>query len=97
MVLFQNRNGIYSEASTVITERDQRKMITFISRMLPEGYGRLTLADDITAEVTVCGDYLEIESNCPEWVDVRQIYDHLRWDGMQGNRVLVGWFDYCIG
>jgi hypothetical protein len=84
MVLIQDRNAVYPVPSKVITERDQRKMITFISRMLPEGYGRVTLADEITAEVTVCGDYLEIESNCPEWVDVRQIYDHLRWDGMPG-------------
>lgn len=84
MVLIQKRNAVYPVSSKMITERDQRKMITFISRMLPEGYGRLTLADDITAEVTVCGDFLEIESNCPEWVDVRQVYDHLRWDQMPG-------------
>ena len=67
---------------------DRRKMIEFISRHLPDGEGVLVLASGptghITAIVTACGDGLEIESDCPEWVSVREVYEHLRWQAMPG-------------
>ncbi|WP_437191379.1 hypothetical protein [Planctomicrobium sp. SH527] len=66
---------------------DHARMVGFIARMLPEGQATLVLAngqpgDEVVADVTVCGDYLEIESNLPEWVSVREVYDHLRWTFM---------------
>jgi hypothetical protein len=69
---------------------DRQKMVQFISSQLPDGEGRLILADgsrpgdDIIADVTVFGDDLEIQSNCPEWVSVREIYEHLHWRSMLG-------------
>ena len=39
-------------------------------------------AGDVSAVVTVQGDDLEVVSNCPEWVTVRAVYEHLRWRGM---------------
>lgn len=68
-----------------MTVSDRQKMIEFISSQMPNGEARLVLAhgtipgDDIIADVTVYGDDLDIQSNCPEWVDVREIYDHLHW------------------
>ncbi len=64
------------------------KMIDFISSQLVDGEGALTLAygsgddADVVAEVMVCGDHLVIESNCPDWVTTREIYEHLRWRSM---------------
>lgn len=67
---------------------DRRKMIEFISRQLPEGEATLVLASgphgSITATVAVRGDGLDIESNCPEWVSLREVYEHLRWNSMPG-------------
>ncbi len=57
-------------------------MIDFITRWLPDGQSTLALAHGITVDVTVCGDYLEIDSHCPEWVSVREIYEHLRWQAI---------------
>lgn len=67
---------------------DRRKMIEYISRQLPDGEATLLLASGpyghITATVAVRGDGLDIESNCPEWVSLRQVYEHLRWNAMPG-------------
>jgi len=71
-----------------MTVNDRDKMIAFISSKLPSDECRLVLAhgtvpgDDIIADVTVYGDDLDIQSNCPEWVDVREVYYHLRWRTM---------------
>lgn len=67
---------------------DRAKMMQFISSQLPDGEGRLVLAhgtspgNDIIADVMVCGDDLDIQSNCPEWVTDREVYEHLRWQTM---------------
>ncbi len=62
---------------------DRRKMIDYISSQLPEGEGEFVLASggdgDIIAKIMICGDNLEIESNCPEWVDLREVYEHIHW------------------
>lgn len=67
---------------------DRRKMIEFIARQLPEGEATLVLAAGpngrLTATVAVRGDDLDIESDCPEWVTLREIYAHLRWHSMPG-------------
>jgi excisionase family DNA binding protein len=65
---------------------DRRKMIEFIARQLPDGEATLVLASGphgrLTATVAVRGDDLDIESNCPEWVTLREVYAHLRWHSM---------------
>lgn len=65
---------------------DRSKMIRFISSHLPDGEGLVTLGWDgdgpITAHVRVLGDDVEIASNCPEWVTLREVYDQLRWSAM---------------
>ncbi len=67
---------------------DRQKMIDFISTQLPDGEATLVLASGtdghITATVAVRGDGLDMESNCPEWVSLRQVYEHLRWNAMPG-------------
>ena len=81
-------HGLTSGERDSLVMSDRRKMIEFISRHLPEGEGVLVLASGpsgpITAIVTACGDSLEIESNCPEWVSVHEVYEHLRWQAMPG-------------
>lgn len=65
---------------------DRQKMIEFISRQLPDGEASLLLASgpggNVTANVTVQADDLEITSNCPEWTTIREVYEHLRWKAM---------------
>jgi hypothetical protein len=65
---------------------DRQKMIAFISRQLPDGEAMLVLASGpgggVSAFVSVEGDGLDIISNCPEWVSVREVYEHLRWEAM---------------
>jgi hypothetical protein len=65
---------------------DRQKMIDFISSQLPDGEATLMLASGpegyVMAHIEVCGDDLEIASNCPEWVTVREIYEHLCWEAM---------------
>lgn len=65
---------------------DRRKMIEFIASQLPDGEAVLVLAvgpeGPVSALVEVQGDDLTIATNCPEWVDVREVYDHLRWRAM---------------
>jgi excisionase family DNA binding protein len=67
----------------VMAKSDRRRMIEFIGSQLPDGEATLLMAsgggDEITASVRLCGDDLEIESNLPEWVSVREVYEHLRW------------------
>ncbi len=71
-----------------MVHNDNQKMIDFISSQLPGGEATLILATGIggsvIAYVTVQDDELEIESNCPEWVSVREVYEHLRWKAMPG-------------
>lgn len=68
--------------------KDRRKMIAYISSQLPDGEGRLFLAqgasagEDIITDVTVYGDDLDIQTNCPDCITVHEIYDHLRWRAM---------------
>jgi excisionase family DNA binding protein len=61
-------------------------MIEFIGSQLPDGEATLIMATgggyEITASVRLCGDDLEIESNLSEWVSVREVYEHLRWNAM---------------
>jgi excisionase family DNA binding protein len=63
-------------------------MIDFVKSQLPEEETTLTLASGygghVSARVRVCGDELEVDSNVPGWVSVREIYDHLRWKVMPG-------------
>lgn len=67
---------------------DRQKMIEFIARHMPDGEATLVLATGphgrLTATVAVRGDDLEIESDCPEWVTLREVYAHLRWHSMPG-------------
>lgn len=69
-----------------MSKSDRQRMIEFIGSQLLDGEARLLLAsgdgDEITASVRLCGDDLEIESNLPEWVSVREVYEHLRWHTM---------------
>jgi hypothetical protein len=64
---------------------DRHKMIRFISSQLLDGKETLPLASGpegtITADIEMDGDELLID-NCPDWVDVREVYDHLRWRAM---------------
>ncbi len=63
-------------------------MIAFISSQLPDGEGTVALGGDstgrTTAHVRVLGDDIEIVSNDPEWVTLREVYGQLRWDSMPG-------------
>jgi excisionase family DNA binding protein len=67
---------------------DRQKMIRFISSQLPHGEGVVTLGGDstgwINAHVRVMGDDIEIISDWPEWVTLREVYCQLRWDAMPG-------------
>jgi hypothetical protein len=67
---------------------DKSKMIDFISSQLPDGYGRLILAEGIVVDVMVCDDELLIEpvgsGEDFEWISYREIYEHLRWHAMPG-------------
>lgn len=69
-----------------MARNDRRKMIEFIASQMPDGEPVLVLAvgpdGPVSALVEVQGDDLSIASNCPAWVDVREVYDHLRWRAM---------------
>lgn len=64
-----------------MARNDRRKMIEFIASQLPDGEAVLVLASgfdgDIVVQVEVQGDNIAITSNCPEWVNVGEVYDHL--------------------
>lgn len=61
-------------------------MIEFIASQLPDGEAVLVLAvgpeGPVSALVEVQGDDLSIATNCPEWVGIGEVYDHLRWRSM---------------
>jgi hypothetical protein len=65
---------------------DRQKMVDFITGRLPDGEGTLVLGagpgGPVSATVTVLGDDLELAPDCPEWVTVREVYEHLRWAAM---------------
>lgn len=65
---------------------DRRKRISFISSQLPEADRTVVLGGNpggqIVAHVRVVGDDIEIASNCPEWVTLREVYEHFRWKSM---------------
>jgi len=65
---------------------DRQRMISFISSQVPEGERSVVLGGDpggqIVAHVMVVGDDIEIASNCPEWVTLREVYEHFRWNSM---------------
>lgn len=69
-----------------MAKSDRQRMIEFIGSQLPDEEATLLMAsgggDGVTASVRLCGDDLEIESNLPEWVSVREVYEHLRWHTM---------------
>lgn len=71
-----------------MSRSDRQKMIDFIASQLPGGEGTLILAPglggSVIANVIVQGDELDIASNCPEWVSVREVYEHLRWSAIPG-------------
>ena len=71
-----------------MSSSDRQKMIDFISTQLPDGEATLVLASGtdghISATVAVRGESLDIESNYPEWVSLREVYEHLRWNAMPG-------------
>lgn len=61
---------------------DRHKMIAYVSSQLPDGESTVTLGGDstsrITAHVRVMGDDIEIFSDRPEWVTLREVYGQLR-------------------
>ena len=65
---------------------DRRKMIWFISSQLPEAERTVILGHGtggpVVAQVVVAGNDIEIASNCPEWVTLRDVYEHFRWNSM---------------
>lgn len=65
---------------------DRRKMIWFISSQLPEAERTVILGHGtggpVVAQVVVAGNDIEIASNCPEWVTLREVYEHFRWNSM---------------
>lgn len=65
---------------------DRRRMIAFISSQLPEAERTIILGNGaggpVVAQVLVAGDGIEIASNCPEWVTLREVYEHFRWNSM---------------
>jgi hypothetical protein len=65
---------------------DERKMIDLISSQLPDGEGTVPLGGNsegqIVANIRIVGDDIEIVSNCPEWVTLREVYEHFRWNTM---------------
>ena len=67
---------------------DRQKMIAFIASQLSEAEATLVLASgvggDIIATVIVHGDDIVIDSRFPEWVSVREVYEHVRWRAMPG-------------
>jgi len=69
-----------------MAKSDKQRMIEFIGSQLPDGEATLLMASGegvaITASVCVSGGDLEIESDLPEWISVREVYEHLRWCAM---------------
>ncbi len=65
---------------------DRRRMIAFISSQLPEAERTVILGHGaggpVVAQVVVAGNDIEIASNCPEWVTLREVYEHFRWNSM---------------
>jgi excisionase family DNA binding protein len=61
-------------------------MIAFISSQLPEAERTIILGNGaggpVVAQVLVAGDGIEIASNCLEWVTLREVYEHFRWNSM---------------
>jgi excisionase family DNA binding protein len=65
---------------------DRRRMIAFISSQLPEAERTVLLGDGpggpVVAHLSVMADDIEIASNSPEWVTLREVYEHFRWNSM---------------
>jgi excisionase family DNA binding protein len=61
-------------------------MMSFISSQLPDGERIVVLGGNsgrqISALVMAVGDEIEIATNCPEWVTLREVYEYFRWNTM---------------